>query len=75
MTERASLYLDPDFRRDPDVTNPYCARCQKVIHDVSKAVHVTIDWSNWQVTEGGMELLGRDCWKAINDGVMHKRRT
>ena len=57
--------LDPDFRRDAPNGKPYCVRCQKAIADVNKAIHVTVDWDTWLVTEGGTELMGRDCWKQI----------
>ena len=57
------FYLDPDFRRDaPD--GPHCCRCQKPI-DPGKAIRVTVDWDEWEVVEGGTDLIGRDCWRQI----------
>ena len=72
-------YLDPDFRPNPgSVTKPFCARCQKSIKDISKAVQVVIDWDTWEVIEASerqrhsgkaasveIELIGSDCWKQI----------
>lgn len=63
-------YLDPDYRKVPQLGKPYCVRCQKVIKDVSKAIGVTVDESNWTVTEGGTELLGADCWKIIQSNPL-----
>ena len=62
-----AFYLDPDFRRDAPEEGPYCVRCQKRIADISKAVHVTVDWNTWMVTEGGDDLMGHDCWAKISE--------
>ncbi len=69
------MYLDPDYRKDPPfdivggrrVSRPHCARCQKEIKDVSKAVRVTVNPDTWDVTLGGDELLGSDCFKTIKN--------
>lgn len=60
------LHLNPDFRRDAPDYGPYCARCQKPV-DPKTAIHVTVDWLSWIVTEGGHDLIGPDCWKKINE--------
>jgi hypothetical protein len=57
--------LDPDFRKDVPEDAMYCVRCQKPIKNMSKAVHVTVNWNTWLVVEGGEELIGADCWKTI----------
>jgi hypothetical protein len=57
--------LDPDFRKDAPKDRPFCVRCQKEVKDPAKAVKVTVNWDTWQVTEGGNELMGMDCWRAI----------
>jgi hypothetical protein len=60
--------LDPDFsRRNAPKSGPYCARCQKPV-DPKKSVAVTVDWSTWEVVEGGDEFVGGDCWKRIVGG-------
>lgn len=66
MTEKMprKYQLNPDFRRDAPRDKPYCVRCQKAV-DPNKARHVTVDWNTWEVTDGGDELIGPDCWKAI----------
>lgn len=57
------FYLDPDFRRDAP-SGPHCCRCQKAI-DPIRAIQVTVDWEQWEVTEGGSDLIGKDCWRII----------
>lgn len=57
--------LDPDFRKNPPKSGPFCVRCQKPIKDPAKAMRVTVDWDNWLVQAGGAELMGADCWRAI----------
>ena len=63
------MYLDPDFRKDAPKDSAYCVRCQKAIKDTSKAVLVTVNWDNWDVTLGGKELLGKDCFKIISNST------
>jgi hypothetical protein len=55
--------LDPDYRKTPDTTKPFCIRCQKPV-DPNKAVKVEMA-DEWTVKEGGALLIGRDCWKKI----------
>lgn len=56
--------MDPDFRRDSPDGKPYCVCCQRGV-DPAKAIRVTVDWDRWMVTEGGDELMGKDCWKRM----------
>ncbi len=64
------MYLDPDYRKIPDQSKPYCIRCQKPIKNISKAIKVTGDKVNWgQFELGGIELLGADCWKIVSRQV------
>lgn len=67
-------FLDPDFRREPPDEGAYCVRCQKPIHDPAKAIRVTVDWERVRVKEGGDELMGRDCWKAISGELTNAQR-
>lgn len=57
-------YLDPDYRKSPDCSKPFCIRCQKPIKDVSKAILVSYV-GDCYVIEGGKHLIGSDCWKKI----------
>ena len=63
--EAPKYHLDPDFRRDAPKEGPYCVRCQKPIRDPKKAAEVTVNWDTWEVTEGGEDLMGLDCWRTI----------
>lgn len=63
--EMPRYYLNPDFKRDAPKSGRYCVRCQRRLRDRAKVVHVTVDWETWQVTEGGEELMGADCWKGL----------
>lgn len=60
-----TIYLDPDFRANPDTSKDYCVRCQKPIKNIKNAIKVTVDWNNWTVIKGGNELIGLECWKQI----------
>ena len=64
-----SVYLDPDYRKWPDDSKPYCCRCQKTIKDVTKAVRVsfTDEDRGWHVKrdDNGTNLVGADCAKKI----------
>lgn len=64
MANSEALRLDPDFRRVPK-TNVHCVNCQNDIKDVSKAIHVTVNWETWEFTLGGDELLGPGCAKRL----------
>lgn len=60
-----AVFLDPDYRKEPDTSNPWCWRCQKAIKDTTKAIRVNvIDAMVWPDENGGA-LLGRDCARII----------
>lgn len=67
-------HLDPDFRKEPDTSKPYCCRCQKVIKDPGKAVEVTVNWENWRVAIGhnrrNEELTGLTANKVTENALM-----
>lgn len=60
------MYLDPDYRKDPDTSKPYCIRCQKPIK-TGKGISVSYT-DEWHVVadEHGAHTIGTDCWKKIN---------
>lgn len=66
-------YLDPDFRKDADPSKPFCVRCQKPIKDPKTAKSVTVDWNTWQVSEGGIELIGSDCWRIVKKNPVESK--
>ena len=84
------LNLDPDFRRDPDTTKPYCCRCQKALNNAA-GTPVTVNWDSWTVVEGhnqneavwsikgnsaiSNELIGADCLKAIKRATKARGET
>lgn len=59
----AAVYLDPDYRKWPDMSKPWCIRCQKPIKDVTKAIECTV--MDVHVSLGGSDLIGKDCAKKI----------
>lgn len=60
------LYLDPDYRKQPDTSKPYCIRCQKVVNPKT-AIKVSMigEWNVIQ-DDNGIHLVGSDCWKKIS---------
>lgn len=60
-----AVLLDPDYRKMPDTTQPWCWRCQKRIKDTTKAVRVTVlNVMVWPDSKGH-GWLGKDCAKII----------
>jgi len=71
------VFLDPDYRRDPDTSLPYCCRCQKVIKGKGKGIKVSVDFSSLggaelvMLNSDGDSLIGSDCAKII--GLIDER--
>lgn len=61
-----TYYLDPDYRIEPDISKPYCIRCQKPIKGDKNAVRVSYvnDW-NVKLDPNGEYWIGRYCWANI----------
>lgn len=76
-------YLDPDFRKEPNRSKPFCIRCQKEIKNLATAVKVRMvtkkEWSEAWIDEQSIVkddksvlLVGPDCWKTITKNKREK---
>lgn len=57
------VYLDPDYRKNPDTSKLFCVRCQKPL--LGKSHKVTVNELTKDVTLGGEQHIGTDCAKKI----------
>lgn len=65
------VFLDPDYRKEPDTSQPFCCRCQKPV-DPENALTCKVSGGLYdQVALGGDDLIGRDCAKKI--GLIKER--
>ena len=63
------VFLDPDYRREPPKSGPFCLRCNKPLKDNQRRVHVfyTYDGAPFVSLQppGEPALLGADCARAL----------
>ncbi len=60
-----AVQLDPDYRRMPDISQPWCERCQKPVNPKTAIRVTTLDFRVWR-DDKGKGWLGKDCAKIIN---------